>query len=82
MGSYCNANNDYVEIEDLPLDEFLDEEWVNASVVDNIIAHHNITEDPSLSDDLNVGDIFELKAKLQQTVNEWSIKCLVTFKPV
>ena len=50
------AINDYVEFEDLPNDEFQDEEWVATSIVENLFAHHNMTIDPSLNVDLNVSE--------------------------
>jgi len=48
--------------------------------VESIVAHHNMIE--SLNDDLNVGDIFDSKEKLQHVISECSIKHLVTFKLV
>ena len=73
------TNNEYVEPEDLNPDEFEDDAWVNSTYVKNITAGFNRYTSPTATEDLKVGDIFELKVKLLQAITEWSIKRGVSF---
>ena len=76
------ANNEYVELEDLHPNEFEDDDWVNSTRVENITSEFNKPTTPTATEDLKVNDIFASKVKLLQAITEWSIKHGVSFEPM
>jgi len=76
------ANNEYVEPEDPHPDELEGDGWVHSTYVENIRVEFNLSTVRTATDDLKVGDIFETKVKLLETITEWSIMCGVSFTKV
>ena len=58
------ANNEYVEHINLYPDEFENDDWVNSTRVEHISFEFNRLTSPTTTDDLKVGDIFEIKVEL------------------
>ncbi|XP_043693412.1 uncharacterized protein LOC122643903 [Telopea speciosissima] len=71
--SEANANNNMAEVEREPIDEFTNASWVNDAVASNHVPGVLVVPD-NVKDVLHVGQIFQTKQQLQQTVKEYAIR--------
>ncbi|KAJ4964802.1 hypothetical protein NE237_016651 [Protea cynaroides] len=67
------SNNNYVEVEKAPANEFTNNDWVNDAVASNHIPGLPVVVE-NLEPGLRVGQIFQTKQQLQHTVKEYAIR--------
>ncbi|XP_020266359.1 uncharacterized protein LOC109841831 [Asparagus officinalis] len=77
------VNNEYVEYEEPPPDEFEDDEWVRSSTAHDIrIGESSSNRGDDEEVPFRVGELFETKDQLVDAIRDYSIKKLVKFKQI
>ena len=76
------VNNDYVEYEEPPPDEFEDDEWIRSSTVKDMCIGESSTRRGDDDAPFKVGDLFETKDQLVDAIREYSFEKNFKFKQV
>ncbi|XP_020254128.1 uncharacterized protein LOC109831204 [Asparagus officinalis] len=76
------VNNEYVEYEEPPPDEFEDDEWIRSSTIQDMRIGESSTHRGDDDVPFRVCDLFETKDQLVDAIQDYSIKNLVKFKQI